>query len=49
MHGTMFIRRLTRLVGEVVEGLDVVKAVEKFGSASGKPGAKITIVSSGTV
>ncbi|KAF8431814.1 cyclophilin [Boletus edulis BED1] len=35
--------------GEVVEGLDVVKAVEKIGSQSGKPGATVTISKSGTV
>ncbi|KAF8126535.1 cyclophilin [Boletus edulis] len=35
--------------GEVVEGLDVVKAVEKIGSQSGKPGVTVTISKSGTV
>jgi peptidylprolyl isomerase len=35
--------------GEVVEGEDVVKAVEKQGSRSGKPSAKVVITASGTV
>ncbi|KAG5718200.1 Peptidyl-prolyl cis-trans isomerase [Termitomyces sp. T112] len=35
--------------GEVVEGLDVVKRVEKLGSASGKLSKKVTIAKSGTV
>ncbi|KAG5353273.1 cyclophilin peptidyl-prolyl cis-trans isomerase Cyp2 [Termitomyces sp. Mn162] len=35
--------------GEVVEGMDVVKAVEKCGSASGTTSKKVTIASSGTV
>jgi peptidylprolyl isomerase len=35
--------------GEVVEGLDVVKAVEKLGSSSGKTAKKVTISKSGTV
>jgi len=33
--------------GEVVEGMDVVKAIEALGSSSGKPSKKITIVDSG--
>lgn len=33
--------------GKVVEGDDIVKAVEAQGSNSGKPKAKITIVDSG--
>lgn len=45
----MFIYRLMCLVGEVVEGLDVVKAVEKLGSAGGKTSKKIKIAKSGTV
>ena len=40
---------LTRLVGEVVEGLDIVKAVEKLGSASGQTKATVKIADSGTV
>ena len=35
--------------GEVVEGFDVVKAIEKEGSSSGKPKSTITIAASGTV
>ncbi|KZT28175.1 cyclophilin [Neolentinus lepideus HHB14362 ss-1] len=35
--------------GEVVEGLDIVKKVESYGSASGQPKAKIAIADSGTV
>ncbi|KAG5641924.1 cyclophilin peptidyl-prolyl cis-trans isomerase Cyp2 [Asterophora parasitica] len=35
--------------GEVVEGLDVVKAVEKLGSASGKTSKVVKIAKSGTV
>ncbi|KAK6520098.1 Multifunctional pyrimidine synthesis protein CAD [Arthrobotrys conoides] len=35
--------------GEVVEGSDVVKAVEKLGSASGKTSKKISVSASGTV
>ncbi|MEU1408938.1 peptidylprolyl isomerase [Streptomyces sp. NPDC005728] len=35
--------------GEVVEGTEVVDAVEKLGSQSGKPSAKVTIAASGTV
>ncbi|EIM84990.1 uncharacterized protein STEHIDRAFT_99927 [Stereum hirsutum FP-91666 SS1] len=35
--------------GEVVEGLDIVKAVEAVGTDSGRPKAKVTITSSGTV
>ncbi|KAF8063620.1 cyclophilin, partial [Lyophyllum atratum] len=35
--------------GEVVEGLDVVKAIEAKGSQGGRPSAKVTITSSGTV
>ena len=33
--------------GEVVEGMDVVKAIEGRGSSSGKPSATITIADSG--
>ncbi|EIN08772.1 cyclophilin, partial [Punctularia strigosozonata HHB-11173 SS5] len=35
--------------GEVAEGLDLVKKIESYGSASGTPKAKITIAQSGTV
>ncbi|KAG8976324.1 Multifunctional pyrimidine synthesis protein CAD [Tulasnella sp. 425] len=35
--------------GEVVEGMDVVSAVEKRGTASGKPNAQILIANCGTV
>jgi peptidylprolyl isomerase len=35
--------------GEVVEGMDVVKAVEKLGSRSGATSKKIVISDSGTV
>jgi cyclophilin family peptidyl-prolyl cis-trans isomerase len=33
--------------GTVVEGLDVVTAVEKLGSGSGKTSARVTIADSG--
>ena len=33
--------------GEVLEGMDVVKAIEALGSSSGKPSKTITIVDSG--
>ena len=35
--------------GEVVEGLDLVKTIESYGTQSGKPKASITIAQSGTV
>jgi len=35
--------------GEVVEGLDVMKAIEKEGSDSGKPKSKIEIAECGIV
>ncbi|KAF8901347.1 cyclophilin-like domain-containing protein [Gymnopilus junonius] len=35
--------------GKVVEGMDVVSAIEKVGTDSGKPTAKVTITSSGVV
>lgn len=35
--------------GEVVEGMDVVKAIEALGSRSGKPAKTITIAKSGVV
>jgi peptidylprolyl isomerase len=35
--------------GEVVEGMDVVKAVEAIGTASGAPKLKVMITSSGVV
>ena len=36
-------------VGEVIEGFNIVKDIEKEGSSSGTPGKKITIVKSGIV
>ncbi|KAG8711517.1 Multifunctional pyrimidine synthesis protein CAD [Ceratobasidium sp. 395] len=35
--------------GEAVEGLDIVKKIESYGSQSGKTSKKITIAKSGTV
>ncbi|KAF5383259.1 hypothetical protein D9615_004901 [Tricholomella constricta] len=35
--------------GEVVEGMEIVKNIEKLGSASGKTSKKVTIAKSGTV
>lgn len=35
--------------GEVVEGMDVVKQIEKLGSGSGAVGAKVTIAKSGVL
>lgn len=35
--------------GEVVEGMDVVKAVEKVGSSSGRPSAEVLITDCGVV
>jgi cyclophilin family peptidyl-prolyl cis-trans isomerase len=35
--------------GNVVEGMDVVKAIEKAGSASGKTSAKVVITDCGEV
>lgn len=35
--------------GEVVEGMDIVKAIEAQGSESGRPKQKIVITSSGVV
>jgi cyclophilin family peptidyl-prolyl cis-trans isomerase len=35
--------------GEVVEGLDLVKTIESYGTQNGKPKASITIAQSGTV
>jgi peptidylprolyl isomerase len=35
--------------GEVVEGMDLVKQIEKLGSASGKTSAAVKIASSGTI
>jgi cyclophilin family peptidyl-prolyl cis-trans isomerase len=40
---------LSTIVGEVVEGFDVVKEIEARGTASGKPNANIKIAKSGTV
>lgn len=36
-------------LGEVVEGLDLVKTIEGKGSSSGSPTAKVTIADCGTV
>uniref|UniRef100_A0A8C2KSI7 Peptidyl-prolyl cis-trans isomerase n=1 Tax=Cyprinus carpio TaxID=7962 RepID=A0A8C2KSI7_CYPCA len=33
--------------GQVVEGLDIIKTVEKYGSNSGKPSAKLVIADCG--
>lgn len=35
--------------GEVVEGMDVVKAIEGYGTPQGAPKTKVTITSSGVV
>ena len=35
--------------GEVVEGMDVVKAIEKLGSSSGKTNKTVKITKSGTL
>jgi cyclophilin family peptidyl-prolyl cis-trans isomerase len=35
--------------GEVVEGQDIVKKIESFGSSSGKTSKRVTIAKSGTV
>ena len=37
------------LSGEVVEGYDIVKKVEGYGSASGKTSKEVKIIKSGTV
>jgi peptidylprolyl isomerase len=50
-----FIKYVHRLLGslislgEVVEGLDVVKAAEALGSADGKTKKTVTIARSGTI
>jgi len=36
-------------LGEVVDGLDIVKKIEGFGSQSGTPKAKVVISKSGTL
>jgi peptidylprolyl isomerase len=36
-------------IGEVVEGMDVVKTIEGLGSASGNPKKTVTIAASGVV
>ena len=36
-------------LGEVVDGMDIVKKIESLGSASGTPKARIVIANSGTV
>lgn len=45
------IRDLTPIIptGEVVEGYDIVKTIEKCGSQTGKTTSKITIAKSGVV
>ncbi|KAJ5128727.1 cyclophilin [Penicillium atrosanguineum] len=35
--------------GEVIDGLDIVQAIEKLGSSSGKPKAQVTIDKSGVL
>jgi cyclophilin family peptidyl-prolyl cis-trans isomerase len=35
--------------GEVIEGMDVVKAIEAVGTESGEPKKRVMITSSGTV
>jgi len=40
---------LVLFVGEVIEGMEIVRTVEGKGSASGSPSAKIVIANSGTV
>ena len=35
------------IFGKVIEGLDVVKAIEKKGSRSGTPSAEVTVADSG--
>jgi hypothetical protein len=40
---------LTHRLGEVVEGMPLVKRIEELGSASGKPKSTITIAKSGVV
>ncbi|KAF9490565.1 hypothetical protein BDN71DRAFT_1511127 [Pleurotus eryngii] len=35
--------------GEVLEGMDIVKTIEKAGTAAGTPSKKVTITASGTV
>ncbi|KAL4860488.1 hypothetical protein BDV12DRAFT_181518 [Aspergillus spectabilis] len=35
--------------GEVVEGIDLVKAIESHGSGSGKPDRRVVIVDCGVV
>ena len=37
------------MFGEVVEGMDLVKAIEKTGTSSGVPKNAVTITSSGIV
>ena len=40
---------MSSLTGEVVEGKELVKQIEVYGSQSGTPKAKITIADSGAV
>lgn len=50
MNLTLFQHRLDGkhvVFGSVVEGLDVIKKVETYGSQSGKTSAKISVTASG--
>jgi len=38
-----------RSLGEVVDGMDLVKKIESYGSQSGNPKAKVVITKCGTV
>lgn len=35
--------------GEVIEGIEIVKAIESYGSETGKPKAKVSVTESGVV
>jgi len=35
--------------GKVIEGMEIVKEIEKVGTESGRPKNKVTITSSGTI
>ena len=37
------------ITGEVVEGMEVLKAMERMGTTSGKPKYRVEIVDSGTI
>lgn len=47
MHSTLLL--IMSRIGEVIEGMDVIKAVEKVGSSSGKPSVEVVVTKSGTV